>query len=103
MMTINAWEVWFAAVRYEDSTEIKNRPVVITSSGKLFVFALKVTTHEPRNEWGEYALQYWQNAGLHKSSTVRVGKRLCLQYSDMVHRIGQLHPIDIINIQRILT
>ena len=64
--------------------------------------ALKVTSHVPRNEWGEYALQHWQAAGLNKPSTVRIGKRRRLQQSDMVHRIGKLHPLDILNIQRII-
>ena len=101
-MTIKPWEVWFAAVRFEDSPQIKNRPVVVTSSGAIYVMALKVTSHVPRNEWGEYALQHWQAAGLNKPSTVRIGKRLRLQQSDMVHRIGKLHPVDILNIQRII-
>lgn len=101
-MTIKPWEVWFAAVRVEDSPQIKNRPVVVTSSGAIYVMALKVTSHVPRNEWGEYALQHWQAAGLNKPSTVRIGKRLRLQQSDMVHRIGKLHPLDILNIQRII-
>lgn len=101
-MTIKPWEVWFAAVRFEDSPQIKNRPVVVTSSGAIYVMALKVTSHVPRNEWREYALQHWQAAGLNKPSTVRIGKRLRLQQSDMVHRIGKLHPLDILNIQRII-
>lgn len=101
-MTIKPWEVWFAAVRFEDSPQIKNRPVVVTSSEAVCVMALKVTSHVPRNEWGEYALQHWQAAGLNKPSTVRIGKRLRLQQSDMVHRIGKLHPLDILNIQRII-
>ena len=101
-MTIKPWEVWFAAVRFEDSPQIKNQPVVVTSSGAIYVMALKVTSHVPRNEWGEYALQHWQAAGLNKPSTVRIGKRLRLQQSDMVHRIGKLHPLDILNIQRII-
>lgn len=102
MMTIKPWEVWFAAVRFEDSPQTKNRPVVVTSSGNIYVIALKVTSHAPRNEWGEYALQHWQTAGLQKPSTVRIGKRLSLQPCDMVHKIGKLHPLDIMNIQRIL-
>ena len=101
-MTIKPWEVWFAAVRFEESPQIKNRPVVVTSSGAIYVMALKVTSHVPRNEWGEYALQHWQAAGLNKPSTVRIGKRLRLQQSDMVHRMGKLHPLDILNIQRII-
>lgn len=101
-MTIKPWEVWFAAVRFEDSLQIKNRPVVVTSSGDIYVLALKVTSHAPRNEWGEYALQHWQLAGLQKPSTVRISKRLRLQHRDMIRKIGRLHPLDIVNIQRII-
>lgn len=99
---IKPWEVWLAAVRFEDSPQVKNRPVVVTSSGDVYILALKVTSHDPRGGWGEYALQYWQSAGLRKPSTVRIGKRLRLQKSDMVHRIGALHPLDVLNIQSII-
>ena len=101
-MTINPWEVWYAAVRFEDTPQIKKRPVVVTSSGNIYVLALKVTSHPPRNVWGEYPLQHWKAAGLQKPSTVRIGKRLHLQHSDMVHKIGKPHPLDIVNIQRII-
>lgn len=101
-MTINQWDVWLAAVRFEDSPQVKKRPVIVTSSGDVYVLALKVTSHAPRSVWGEYALQHWQFAGLDKPSTVRIGKPLRLQKSDMVHRIGALHPLDVMSIQSII-
>lgn len=101
-MRINPWEVWLAAVRFEDSSQVKNRPVIVTSSGDIYVLALKVTSHAPRSDWGEYALRYWQYASLDKPSTVRIGKCLRLQKSDMVHRIGALHPLDVMSIQSII-
>lgn len=101
-MTINPWEVWLAAVRFEDSPQVKNRPVVITSTGKIYVLALKVTSQAPRNSWGEYSLQRWKEAGLNKESTVRISKRLQLALTDMLFKIGDLHPQDIVNIQRII-
>jgi len=102
MMTIRAWEVWLANVRFEDQPTIKRRPVVITSAGTVFVLGLKVTSHAPRNEWGEYELLEWKYAGLQKPSTVRISKQLRLRHTDMVHRLGALHQIDIINIQNII-
>lgn len=102
MMQIKPWEVWFASVRFEDKDEIKARPVVVTSSGEIYVWALKVTSHSPRNVWGEYPLSQWQAAGLKKPSTVRIGQRIQLEQRDMIHRIGALHPIDIIEIQKII-
>ena len=103
MMTIKPWEVWFASVRFEDSSAVKARPIVVTSSGNIYVWALKVTSHAPRKEWGEYQLQQWQAAGLTKPSTVRIGKRIQLEQRDMIHRIGSLDSVDIIAIQNIIT
>ncbi len=68
----------------------------------MFILALKVTSHPPRDEWGEYKLAEWQYAGLKKESTVRISKQLRLKESDLVHRIGALHQSDIMNIQRIM-
>lgn len=102
MMQIKPWEVWFASVRFEDSPTVKSRPVVVTSSGAVYVCALKVTSHAPRNEWGEYQLAQWQFAGLKCPSTVRISKQLRLEQRDMIHRIGTLHPIDILGIQNII-
>lgn len=97
-----AWDVWMANVEYEDCPGTsKQRPVVITSSGEVYVLALKVTSHAPRNEWGEYALIRWKEAGLRKPSTVRVGKRLRLRERDMVLCVGRLSTVDIMAIQKI--
>jgi len=101
-MMIKPWDVWYAAVRFEDSEQVKSRPVVVTSSGIAFILAFKVTSHMPRNEWGEYALIEWQYAGLRKPSTVRIGKPLQLATSDMTRRLGSLHPLDVVNIQKIV-
>lgn len=69
------WEIWLARVKFEDSPEIKERPVVITSSGNVFVVALKVTSTAPRNVWGEYQILEWQYAGLDHQSTIRISKQ----------------------------
>ena len=101
-MQIKPWEVWFASVRFEDSPDVKARPVVVTSSGAVYVCALKVTSHKPRNRWGEYQLKQWQYAGLKYESTVRVEKQIRLERRDMIHRLGTLHPIDILGIQDVI-
>lgn len=102
MMQFNRWDVWFASVRFEDSTEVKSRPVVITDHGEVYVLALKVTSHAPRDVWGEYALVYWREAGLSKPSTVRISKRLRLEPHDMIRKVGTLHPADIMSIITIM-
>lgn len=103
MPAFNPWEVWYAAVRFEDSNIVKDRPVVITSDGKVFILALKVTSTPPREGYyGEYALKEWAYAGLKHQSTVRVSKKLKLPYSSMRRRIGKLHSSDIIAIQNLI-
>lgn len=91
------WEVWWAEVAYEDAPkEKKLRPVIVIEKGTVAVLSLKVTTHPPREEfWGEYALQKWREAGLHKPSTVRISKILNLRLSDFGEKIGVLHIVDI--------
>ncbi len=97
------WEVWFASVRFEDSPDRKQRPVVIISPGVAYYLSLKLTTHAPR-EWcnGEYALQKWSEAGLARPSTVRASKVLQLVDSDFSHKLGRLHPVDILALQTVL-
>lgn len=101
-MQFRRWDVWFASVRFEDSDEVKARPVVITDHGEVYVLALKVTSHAPRDAWGEYALVYWREAGLNKPSTVRISKRLRLEPRDMIRKVGTLHPMDIMSIVEII-
>lgn len=101
-MQIKPWEVWFAAVRFEDAPTVKARPVIVTSSGQIYVWALKVTSKVPRSTWGEYQLTQWQYAGLDKPSTVRISKRIKLEQRDMIRRLGTLHAIDILGIQKIM-
>lgn len=41
-------------------------------------------------------------AGLHRQSTVRTSKRIRLIETDFAHKIGRLHPVDIVGIMNIL-
>jgi len=100
MTQAKKWDVWWASVRFEDKPEAKQRPVVILSSGIVYVCALKVTSQEPRS--GDYVLSLWQYAGLIKPSTVRIDKVIKLKQQEMSHRIGALHPVDILAIQKML-
>lgn len=98
------WEVWLAKVKFEDDpTTVKQWPVLVISNTQCYILSLKMTSHPPRETFpGEYALLRWQEAGFQKESTVRASKRLRLIDSDFVHKIGRLHPIDILAIQKIL-
>ena len=97
------WEVWIATVKFEDSPEVKKRSVVIVAPNIAYFLSLKVTTHPPRSHYaGEYVLQMWKEAGLDKPSTVRASKLLKLKDSDLSHKAGRLHPIDIMGLKEII-
>jgi hypothetical protein len=53
-MNCNPWEVWAADVKFEDSPEVKRRPVLILENKQIYAVCLKMTGTEPR--CGEYAL-----------------------------------------------
>lgn len=95
------WDIYFANVPFEDVPQSKPRPVIILDDSVVIIDCLKMTSQPPRP--GEYVLQYWKEAGLKKPTTVRLSKRLALQPSAFIRRLGSLHPIDIIEIQKRLT
>lgn len=98
--TYRKYDVFLADVPFEDTPQSKVRPVLILSVEPLVVECLKMTSRAPRK--GEYALQMWQCAGLAKSTTVRVSKRLRLPPERMRKKLGHLHAVDVIAIQNIL-
>ena len=95
------WDIYIADVPFEDFSQKKVPPVLILEDAVVFISCLKMTSHAPRE--GEYLLRRWKEAGLRKPTTVRLSKRLKLQQRDIRKWIGTLHPIDIIEIERILT
>ena len=101
MMT--KWEVWLASVRFDDSKEIKTRPVVIYEDKIAYIISFKVTSHEPRKNFiGEYQLKNWKAAGLKKKSVVRLHKKLKMYESDFIKKIGDLDDCDIFSICQLL-
>ena len=99
----SAWELWYARVKYEDMEVYQDRPVlVIDVSDGIAIIALKVTSTEKRDLWGEYDIIKWKSAGLKNPSTVRCTKILCLRLDDFRRKIGDLHLEDIIQIRDIL-
>ena len=95
------WDIYIADVPFEDLPQSKPRPVIILEDSVVLIDCIKMTGHPPRR--GEYALQKWQEAGLLKPTTVRVSKRLALSPRFFRKRIGSLHPVDIIEIQKRLS
>jgi hypothetical protein len=89
------WDIWLAAVQYEETDAYKPRPVLVISVWEhVYVFALKMTSHAPRDHC-DYALKSWQSAGLAKETTVRLSKRLVLHEDQMIHKIGKLDWADV--------
>ena len=97
------WEVWLATVYFEDDPNIaKERPVIVidVTASDIYV-AIKVTSSPPRSgDSKEYPIRNWGYAGLNKQSTARCSKILRIPRSEMIHYIGTLHPVDIMEIQR---
>jgi len=100
-MSTETWQIWLANVRFEDSPEIKKRPVLILQNAATYVLALKMTSQPPRP--GEYIIKDWQTAGLKKETTVRIDKLLKLSPNTLCHKIGKLSFVDIANLQQILS
>lgn len=102
---IEQWEVWLANFVFEDSDDVKQRPVLILSDEEAFpILVAKVTKTPPRNNYiGEYSIVHWKQAGLNYPSTIRLSKRLLLQKDDFVHKLGRLEADDIRAVQKVIT
>lgn len=99
----NRWEIWWAYVKFEDSNEVKKRPVLVLEDRVAYILSLKITSHAPRKKFdGEYQLLQWEKAGLTKPSVVRTSKVLCLEEDDFDTKIGKLTDADIYAIQMLL-
>ena len=99
------WEIWDAKVKFEDDPDtVKERPVLVIDQSNCFLISLKITSHEPREQYfGEYVIMKWQEAGLSEESTIRCSKRLQLVAGDFIDKRGKLQPIDISNIRALLS
>ncbi|NHM15217.1 hypothetical protein GMI69_00810 [Eggerthellaceae bacterium zg-887] len=90
-------EVWLCRFRFLDMPQVKKvRPAIILEAdeGALVVVAVKVTSHGPRDELGEFEVVDLESAGLLKRSTVRCSQAIELPYSDLIRPIGKLAPVD---------
>lgn len=102
---MNEWEIWLAKVAYEDDPAIyKKRPVLILQSGLAVCLVSKITSHAPRPNYdGEYQISDWQGAGLLRPSTIRLSQRFELKHGYMIRKLGNLQPVDILNVEKILS
>lgn len=101
---LNKWDVWLAAVKFEDKPDvIKERPVIIYDKHKAFLLSFKVTGQMPRKNFaGEYVLQEWKEAGLDTVSVVRTEQQLKLVPQDFRKKLGHLRTRDIMALKVIM-
>jgi len=97
-MKYKAWEIWLAQVRFEDSSQIKLRPVLVVPDGHGSFLMVKMTKSEPRSQY-EHRITEWQWSGLSYETIIRTGKFLSLGEPDMIHKLGDLHPVDVTGFQ----
>ena len=102
MSKAQPWEVWWAYVAFEEGDGGKQRPVLVLEDGIVYVIALMITSHEQRDLYGEYDITKWQSAGLTKPSTIRTSRKLHLEEQDLIRKMGELQPLDIVLLKRIL-
>ena len=86
---MNRYEIWMAKVRFEDSAEVKDRPVMIWND-TAFVIAYKMTGTDRGDNREEYKIEYWKEAGLTKETSIRITKVLKLQKQDLLFKMGEL-------------
>ena len=83
------YELWLAGVKFEESNDIKQRPVLIWND-KAFIIAYKITSTDRGDNNREFKIEFWKEAGLTKPSTIRIPQVLRLESGDMVSKLGEL-------------
>lgn len=85
------YEIWKAKVRFEESSECKERPVLLWDN-QAFLIAYKMTGTDRGDSQDEYRVRHWREAGLSKPTSIRLKKVLKLTKSDLLCKIGELDP-----------
>jgi hypothetical protein len=97
-MPFKPWEIWLANYRFDDSPEVKKRPVLILdvreTPDSAEVLCVKMTGQPPRDRH-EYTLTQWRDAGLNKETTIRTEHMKVLLSTDFIHKLGDMRPGDI--------
>lgn len=83
------YEIWRARVKFEESDEVKERPVLIWDS-QAFLIAYKMTGTDRGDNRDEFPVRYWKEAGLSKPTSIRLRKVLKLTPNDLLYKIGDL-------------
>lgn len=92
-MMYKRWEIWWAKVKFEDSEEVKRRPVLIIDSN-IVAIAFKMTSTDRGDRPPNYQVREWKEAGLTKETSIRLDKVLRLKPNDFDSKIGELTERD---------
>ena len=97
------YDVVLYNVKYDDTDEMKQRPIIILDAENDYAIATSCTTHRPRSQFfGEYVLQDYKQAGLNKPTTARLSKIVDVNESNIIRHLGKLSIRDIENIETLL-
>lgn len=98
-MIYNKYDIYLAKVVFEDNKEkAKIRPVLILENNKIYVICYKITSQI--NKYNEYKILNWEEAGLLKPSMIRTNKKLQINKTDIIKKLGHLSNIDIKRLER---
>lgn len=90
--------VWFCSFPFEDTDEVRRRPVIVLNvyEETLEILSVKVTSQDVR-EYDEFDMPiiHWREAGLDRPSTARISKSILLPKDVFVHFLGNLVPEDL--------
>ena len=101
MEQFKPWDIWLANVKFEDINQSKIRPVVILEVSKNIIKAIKLTSKLPRYK-RDYALKFWEDAGLKKPTTAKTEKFIPLHVKKTIFKIGTLHSFDKTKIENLI-
>lgn len=95
--------LYTANVKFEDTNEVKSRPVLVLSIKGNIADCRKVTSSSERSSYpGEYPLQDWKQENLTKPSVVRMSKHILLSPKDLRKRISVLTEKDIAGVKELI-
>ena len=91
------YDIYWADFAFEDTNEVKSRPVVIIENGTVVDIA-KVTKHKPHYKY-DLVLLDWEKEGLSTKSTIRLDKCMRVSQDHLQKYIGHLSDKDIQRIE----
>lgn len=91
---IRRWEIWYARVKFEESNEYKDRPVLVYKNTLVAIISFKMTSVDRGDNNKEYQVREWEKAGLDRPTTIRLEKVLKLEEKDFIRKIGKLTDAD---------